>query len=153
MLNCFGYQNGPMIISLAIAGVHLLCCFIFSAYFGVYGPAMAQSLSNTLYFVLVTLYSQRINDRNINLAKVSLSRESLEIRGLHEFMKIGDPSIIMTCLEWWSFELMTVIASYISIPAVATQIVIINNSHVFFMPHFGICIAANIIIGEHIGAR
>jgi len=153
MLNCFGYQSGPMVISLGIAGFHLLACYILSLYFGVYGPAIAQSLSNTLYFIAITLYAWRLKDANLELAKVPLSRDSLDLRGLHEFMKIGGPSIVMTCLEWWSFELMTVIASYISIPAVATQIIIINNSHVFFMPHFGICIAANILIGEHIGAR
>ena len=58
----------------------------------------------------------------------------------------------MTCVEWWSFELMTVIASQLSILDVAAQIVVINNSHVFFMPHFGLNIAANILIGELIGA-
>ena len=68
----------------------------------------------------ITLYAWRLRDANLDLAKVPLSRDSLDLRGLQEFMKIGGPSIVMTCLEWWSFELMTVIASYISIPAVAT---------------------------------
>jgi MATE family multidrug resistance protein len=81
------------------------------------------------------------------------NRHSFNLSGLNEFMKIGGPSIVMTCLEWWSFELMTVIASYISIQSVAVQIIIINNSHVFFMPHFGLCISATILTGKYIGAQ
>ena len=30
---------------------------------------------------------------------------------------------------------------------------IINNSHVFFMPHFGLTISGTILVGEHIGAK
>lgn len=48
---------------------------------------------------------------------------------------------------------MTIIASYISIQAVAVQITIINNSHVFFTPHAGLQVSAIILIGQHVGAH
>ena len=106
-----------MIISVGFTVLHLIGCYLFCFTFGlgVYGPAVSQTLCNIIFFVLITVYSQRITDQNLKLAWQSPTKKSFNLRGLHEFMKIGWPSIIMTCLEWWSFELMTIIASYISI--------------------------------------
>lgn len=53
-------------------------------------------------------------------------------------MKVGAPSIAMVCLEWWSFELMTFIAAFISVDALAVQILTMNNAGLFYMPHVGI---------------
>lgn len=155
LLNCMGYQTGPMVIAVIVAIFHIGSCYIivYKVGLGIYGPALTTVLSNLLMLVLMTAYSIRITDEKFKKAWIRPSKDSFNLRGLHEFMKIGGPSTIMTCIEWWSFELMTVVASFISIEAVATQITVINNSHVFFMPHFGLQISACILVGEEIGAQ
>jgi MATE family multidrug resistance protein len=120
---------------------------------GVYGPPLAITLNNCLMFLLMTIYTSKIQDEKIKQAWHMPSRSSFELIGLKEFLKIGIPSILMLCVEIWSFELMAILAAMISVEAIAVQSIIINNSHVFFMPHFGNQIAAIVLIGQNIGAR
>lgn len=40
-------------------------------------------------------------------------------RHLGEYMKIAMPSMLLICLEWWSFEVLTIISSLISVNATA----------------------------------
>ena len=67
-------------------------------------------------------------------------------------MKLGVPSIGMLCLEWWGFELMTLFSAWLSLDAVAAQIVILNTAVIAFMPGMGLQYAASVLIGQAIGA-
>jgi MATE family multidrug resistance protein len=58
--------------------------------------------------------------------------------GLWDYLKIGVPSAALLCLEWWSFELMTLLAGYISVEAMAAQVILLNISMTFFMIPLGI---------------
>jgi Na+-driven multidrug efflux pump len=48
-----------------------------------------------------------------------VDKTAFELNGLREYMKVGAPAIAMLCFEWWSYELMTFFAAYISLQAVA----------------------------------
>jgi hypothetical protein len=48
-----------------------------------------------------------------------MKRECFEIKGLIQYFKLGIPSTGMLCLEWWAFEIMTLLAAYISLKATA----------------------------------
>jgi MATE family multidrug resistance protein len=78
---------------------------------------------------------------------------SFKIDGLIQFMKLGLPSIGMLCLEWWSFELMTLYSAFISMKATAVQIIILNTAVITFMPAVGLHIAAATLVGRYIGAQ
>jgi MATE family multidrug resistance protein len=58
--------------------------------------------------------------------------------GLLEFLKFGIPSAAMLCIEWWSFEIMSFLSGYISVNAMAAQVIVVNISFVFFMIPMGI---------------
>lgn len=45
--------------------------------------------------------------------------ECFNITGLINYFKLGIPSTGMLCLEWWAFEIMTLLAAYISLKATA----------------------------------
>ena len=47
------------------------------------------------------------------------SKSSFNIDGLLEYLKIGIPSIGVLCLDWWSFEVMMIFASGLSVLDVA----------------------------------
>jgi Na+-driven multidrug efflux pump len=70
LLNCFGFQTAPMVISLVLAVFHLCSCYLFCFHLGlnIYGPAVAQVLSNLLYLVMITSYSLRLNDPSLKKA-------------------------------------------------------------------------------------
>jgi Na+-driven multidrug efflux pump len=50
LLNCFGYQNAPMIIQIIVAVFHIYTVYLTSINFemGVYGPPIVISISNFL---------------------------------------------------------------------------------------------------------
>jgi Na+-driven multidrug efflux pump len=53
----------------------------------------------------------------------------------------------MLATDIWSFEVMAILAAKLSVQSVAVQSIVINNSHLFFTPHFGVQIAALVLIG------
>ena len=44
----------------------------------------------------------------------------------------------MACIELWSFELMALLAAMMSVESIAVQVIVINNGHTFYAPHFGL---------------
>jgi Na+-driven multidrug efflux pump len=70
--------------------------------------------------------------------RVDVRSECFDKKGLIDFFKEGIPSTGMLCLEWWSFEIMTLFAAYISLKATASQVILINCVALFFMPIVGL---------------
>jgi multidrug resistance protein, MATE family len=70
---------------------------------------------------------------------------------LWDYMKIGLPSSAMISLEWWSFEIQAILASYISVVAVGSMVIMINALTVLTMIPFGSQIAGAVFIGKSMG--
>jgi Na+-driven multidrug efflux pump len=121
-LNSMGYQNGPMIIQICVAFGHMAIVWLltFQMEFGVYGPPVAISISNFLFCASITIYTSKIKDWKVESAWKLPNRQVMEGQGLKEFLKIGVPSILMACIELWSFELMALLAALMSVEAIAT---------------------------------
>lgn len=66
-------------------------------------------------------------------------------------MKIGLPSSAMISLEWWSFEIQAILASYISVVAVGSMVILINSLTVLTMIPFGSQIAGAVFVGKSMG--
>ncbi len=73
--------------------------------------------------------------------------------GFIEFIKFGIPSIGIVCLDWWSFELLILFAAGISVKSIAIQVIVMNNGHLFYMPHAAYMVSSEILIGTCIGAQ
>lgn len=66
-------------------------------------------------------------------------------------MALGIPSALMLCLEWWSFEIMILIAGYIGVDEQASQFLVIQITDLLLMVAFGLQQAASSCIGQQIG--
>lgn len=53
----------------------------------------------------------------------------------------------MQCVAWWAFEIMILLAGFISVDAIATQIIMLNTAFLIFMFPLGIQIAAATLVG------
>ena len=42
------------------------------------------------------------------------------------YLKVSIPSMLMLCLEMWTFDLLTLLAGYISVDVAAAEVVMIN---------------------------
>jgi MATE family multidrug resistance protein len=71
--------------------------------------------------------------------------------GLKEYLYLAIPSTLMLCLEFWGFEIMTLLSGYISVVATAAQTITLNVCFILFMFPLGLNIAATAIIGKYIG--
>ena len=70
---------------------------------------------------------------------------------LWDYMKIGLPSAAMISLEWWSFEIQTIFASYISVASVGGMVILLNTLTIISMIPFGAQISGAVFIGKSMG--
>ena len=57
----------------------------------------------------------------------------------------------MLCLEWWAYEVMTLMSGYLGVTEQASQIVLMNLIAFLFMAACGFQTAAGALIGQQIG--
>lgn len=57
----------------------------------------------------------------------------------------------MLCFEWWAFEFLAIFSGYISVAALAAEVVIINLVAFIFMMPLGISFAASSLVGYYVG--
>lgn len=124
-----------MYISTLTAGIHYYWCnlFIYHYGLGVKGAAIATSITYFCDFALITLYVGRIG-----CLKESWFLPNKDcFKGLTDFMKVGLPSVAMLCLGWWGYELMTLLSGYISVSALAAQVIVVNIVYILAMIPIG----------------
>ena len=95
---------------------------------GIKGTSIATVITHTLNLTIATLYVNRLDD----IKEAIFFPDSDSYKGLGNYFKLGGPSIAMLCMEWWSFEIMTLIAGYISVDAIATQIIVVNSGFILY---------------------
>jgi MATE family multidrug resistance protein len=64
---------------------------------------------------------------------------------------VAFPSLVMLCLEWWSFEVLAFMAGYISLEATAAHVVVLNTHVVLIMVPLGGQVAATVLVGHSLG--
>eukprot|EP00056_Hartaetosiga_gracilis_P005452 m.84816 g.84816 ORF g.84816 m.84816 type:complete len:488 (-) comp12171_c0_seq1:285-1748(-) len=70
-----------------------------------------------------------------------------------QFLRLGIPGMFMLCIEWWSFEICQFLAGLFGEVQLATQILQLNIAALAFMIPLGISVAANIRVGNQLGAN
>jgi multidrug resistance protein, MATE family len=115
---------------------------------GVIGAGYASSLSHILNLMLLSIVASF--QRDIKEAFFWPGRESFT--GLWDYLKIALPSGGLVCLAWWAYELMTLLAGYLTVEETAAQVVIMNLMFLSFSCSFGISVAASVMVGNNIGS-
>ena len=67
------------------------------------------------------------------------------------YLKISLPNTIMMCAEWWAFELIIFMASFLSVEELDAQIILINLHYLFFTIPKGCQEAISTLVGNCIG--
>ncbi len=57
----------------------------------------------------------------------------------------------MVCFEWWALEVLAIFSGFISVPALASQVMIVKGVSFIFMMPLGISFAASSLTGNYIG--
>ena len=69
------------------------------------------------------------------------------------YLKLSLPAIIMLCADWWSLQILTVVAGSVGVAEQAAMTTAYTIIYVDWMPILGISDAACAIIGNSIGAN
>ncbi|XP_004299024.1 PREDICTED: MATE efflux family protein 9-like [Fragaria vesca subsp. vesca] len=122
---CKYLQTQSLIVPLLLSSCacvcfHILVCWllVFKSGLGNLGAALAIGMSYWLNVVLLVLYVKYSS--TCAHTRVQISFEVFQ--GIGEFLRFAIPSAIMICLEWWSFELLTLLAGFLPNPRLETSV-------------------------------
>lgn len=141
----------PGLIILVITNVfnaafHAL--FIFGFNLGVVGAAIAVSITYWVEMVLHLLYivvSGIYKDTWTGFSKDCLI-------DWKPFVHLALPGMMMICLEWWCFEILTFICGLVGQVPLAAHAIIYSIAVLSFMIPLGIAVAVGIRVGNQLGA-
>eukprot|EP00644_Phytophthora_capsici_P018789 jgi/Phyca11/557556/estExt2_Genewise1Plus.C_PHYCAscaffold_1320023 len=71
------------------------------------------------------------------------------------FLRLGIPGALQMTMEWWAFELLTLMAGILpnAVVAVSAHAVLVNINNTIYMTFAGLAVASNIRVGNCLGAN
>ncbi|GKV42961.1 hypothetical protein SLEP1_g50309 [Rubroshorea leprosula] len=151
------FQAQSLIIPMLVSSCYTFCFHIFLCWALVFkfglgnnGAAFAISISywlNVLFLVLYLKYSS-------SCEKTRVPKTMDLFKGIREFFHFAIPSAFMICLEWWSFELLTMLSGLLPNPKLETSVLSVClaiTSALYPIPE-GLGAAASTRISNELGA-
>ena len=129
------------------------------------GAAIARTVCHVSFLLLMVVYlwysevgklywKPIWGDRGIVRSFTSWSTWCEAYEGIPEFVDLGIPGALQLCFEWWAFDLIPMICGLLpnSILAIGANSIILNIATLMYMFYLGVSIAANVRIGNALGA-
>ena len=150
-LNALNKASMVMVTMIITSALHFLWCylFVFVWQWDIVGVSMATLISYFLNFAIITLYCMCQRDETVRKSFFFFTKDSF--RDLKQYLAVGIPSTTMLCMEWWSFEVLAIMAGYISVAATGAHIVVLNTHVVIIMVPLGSQVAAIVTVGQAMG--
>ncbi|RVE64965.1 hypothetical protein OJAV_G00131470 [Oryzias javanicus] len=134
------------LVNLLNALINYILLFVLNM--GVAGSALANTLSQ---FSMAGILYAYIVCRGLHKATWSgWSRECLQDWG--SYIRIAIPSMVMMCVEWWTYEIGGFLAGLISEVELGAQSIVYELANVAFMFPLGFSVAGNVRVGNALGA-
>ncbi|XP_040192729.1 multidrug and toxin extrusion protein 1-like isoform X2 [Rana temporaria] len=122
--------------------------FLFVLELGVIGSAWANTIAQFSQALLLFLY--------IRLKKLHVPTWggwSLEcLQDWNTFVALAVPSMLMVCIEWWTYEIGSFLVGLISVVQLGAQSVIYQVVTIAYMIPYGIGMATSVRVGNALGA-
>uniref|UniRef100_A0A0E0AE53 Protein DETOXIFICATION n=1 Tax=Oryza glumipatula TaxID=40148 RepID=A0A0E0AE53_9ORYZ len=146
----------PLVVcSGATLVIHILLCWVMVHCFdlGNRGAALSISLSYWFNVILLAIY--------VKVSEVGRrswpgwSREALKLKDVNMYLRLAIPSTFMTCLEYWAFEMVVLLAGFLPNPKLETSILSIslNTMWMVYTIPSGLSSAISIRVSNELGAR
>jgi MATE family multidrug resistance protein len=131
------------------SALHLLWCYLLTYYwtYDVLGVSFATVFTLFLNFMIVTIYCRQ--NKEVRKSFFFFTKDSFQ--ELRQYLRIGIPSCVMLCLEWWSFEVLALMAGYISVEATGAHVIVLNTHVVVIMLPLGAQVATIVCVGKSMG--
>lgn len=116
---------------------------------GFYGAPLAAAVCDWVILGLLVLYTCFVNGHQ---AWNGWTSRAFDFEGWAQYFRFGLPGTLMVCAEWWSFELMALVAGWYGEAELAAQTIVLSTSSMTYMVYNGISIANANRIGNLLGA-
>ena len=132
--------------------LHPLWLYIFVSVMdlSVNGVALATDLTYILNYLLPIIYIQFHKSIIKEDSWHCINKDSFI--GLLEYLKYGVPSMLMIALEYWAFELLSLLSGLLGEVELGASIIIFNITAFAYMLPLGFSFASNTLIGNNLGA-
>ncbi|XP_077596277.1 multidrug and toxin extrusion protein 1-like [Stigmatopora nigra] len=115
---------------------------------GVAGSAAANAISQYCLMVVLFVY---MNARGLH--KATWGGWSLDsLRDWGPFMSLALPSMLMTCLEWWLYEIANFLAGLLGEVELGAESILYNLAVMVYMFPVGFSVGASVRVGNALGA-
>jgi MATE family multidrug resistance protein len=139
-------------VQVAAMFYHLAVCYILTHVFDyqLVGIALANSITHISTLIFLVFY--------ITFSKDVVKKDSWHFinadsfKGIGEYLRYGLPSMFMTVLEFWCFEMLIVMSGYLGTDEQGASIIIINFLTLLYMVPFGMSFATTNLVGSNLGA-
>ncbi|KAM3741303.1 hypothetical protein ACB098_08G166100 [Castanea mollissima] len=143
----------PMLISSGFTALlHVLVCWVLVSKIklGIKGAALAISISNWVNVILLAIYLRF--SPACKKTWTGFSKEALH--DILSFLKLGVPSAIMICFEYWSFEMIVFLSGLLPNPKLETSVLSIslNTCWMVYMISVGLGAAISTRVSNEMGA-
>ncbi|CAN0888005.1 Protein DETOXIFICATION 14 [Linum grandiflorum] len=146
------FQTQSLILPMLFASLATMCFHVPLCWFLVFktglrylGAALAVSISTWANVILLVIYMSCSSRCAKTLSKSKFRDLYL---GTGEFLRFAIPSAMMTCLEWWSYDLLILLAGLLPNPKLESSVISICFSitylHYYIPYGFGATISTRV---------
>lgn len=104
------------------------------------------------FFTLLYVQFQILFLKDENLKKSWFFPDRNTFKDLGEYIKLAINCCLLLVMEWWSFEIMSLLSSYLGILQNSAHLLTFSYAVLFFMFALGFQIASQTLIGNSLGA-
>uniref|UniRef100_A0A7M4F2M3 Solute carrier family 47 member 2 n=1 Tax=Crocodylus porosus TaxID=8502 RepID=A0A7M4F2M3_CROPO len=122
--------------------------FLYTMDLGVTGSALANTIAQYTQAIFLFLYIVR---RKLHVETWGgWSSECLQ--EWDTFTSLAVPSMLMLCIEWWTYEIGSFLVGLLSVVELSAQSIVYEVSTVAYMVPFGLSTAVSVQVGNALGA-
>ncbi len=151
------FMNGQRIatpttmVTVVTTTLHPLWCYLFIDVQESYlGAAAAKTFTNLLSLVLLVAYVLYSGCCHKTLGRFELDKV---LKDWKPFLALAIPSALMTCLDWWAYEIMNLMAGVVGSNELSANVALVQLNMLFFMVPVGLGTSACTFVGNSIGAN
>ncbi|XP_065850743.1 protein DETOXIFICATION 7-like isoform X1 [Euphorbia lathyris] len=147
-----GFTLPILVTSSVTFCFHLPLCWalIYKCHFGEIGGSISIGLAYWLNVFLLGLYMRY--SPSCQQTRCFCFKEVCS--SLHQFWHFAFPSAVMVCLEWWTFEVLILMAGKLRDPKLETSVLSIcmTTTSLHYFVQYGVGVAASTRVSNELGA-
>ncbi|NXV82118.1 S47A1 protein, partial [Atlantisia rogersi] len=141
----------PLVLSGIVGNVVNVianCVFLYVLHMGIAGSAWANTVAQYSQTIFLFLY---IIGKKLHV-KTWAGWSSECLLEWDSFTSLAIPSMLMMCIEWWTYEIGSFLIGLLSVIELSAQSIIYEVSVVAYMIPLGLGTAASVQVGNALGA-